>query len=391
MRHRDPSTSSDRKERRRAYGFFFAFLLCSAALVGLLTAALGEHAARQRGAYNTSRGPVHLGEPLFDEVSAILFPGYDVRGLVAGERAALFETDEFAKPTIVLGDGSWLTVSLPVGLILHLLRTEPPDVLMLGSSRGREAFRPDVFLTAARQRGHALDKALNFCISTGVPEIYELFGRQLEGLARKPRLSLLMVDDFSVDAVARKRLRVAENLRLFERLCAVHPAAPGDDWTTSIPSIHHFLPDPRREAPREIPPPRPLADLAGEYQRFEALYVRRTGQKPWLLDSPALASLRRAVRLLEQHSQRVVVLTSPLTDAELAVSVANRSFEHMRRMSDEEGVPFLQLGKEDYGLENVDFHNGRGLPGFDPRHVNPPAAVHLTERLGELLSPYLEP
>ena len=383
----------------RAYVFFYGLAGALALYVAVLDVALGPYVERQQHAYRTSRGLVDGNHPLFHEINGILFPGYDIEAVLAERDLHLYAFTKYADPTVVLADGTLTSVVVPVPLLLHLVANDPPDVLFLGSSRAREAFRPDVFVDHLQRLGGPRVRALNLAVSAALPEVHAIFAEHLVRVNRR-RFPVIVVmnDDFSMDVVERRKREArnngAESLRRrYESMLKRYlgNSEPGlRPAGATLPAVHHFLSvtDPFARPVRPALP----ADLGARYAAWEGRYVAETPPHHWRLDPPAADAFERALRDLLRIADEVVVLTSPVTDARRNIFDQEAARRVLRGICERVGATCLDHRRQDWQLDNTHyFHRAlnrqlayvRNTEGFEPTHLNPLGAVRFSTSLAE--------
>ena len=128
----------------------------------------------------------------------------DRRALVAKFRGFIELGTRFL--SLMLDDGRTIRINVPAHLPFQLAEAAVPDVLVLGSSRPREAIRPDVL--AAELPG--VQRVINASVSAAVMRTMELildrFSRVIGD--RKVEILIIAVDNFSFTAFASRRVFV---------------------------------------------------------------------------------------------------------------------------------------------------------------------------------------
>lgn len=309
----------------------------------------------------TSDGPLHRTDWRTDRLMKILFPGYHS----ALERLAppLYEESEYSIPTLRMGDGHMVRVMVPRTLPLSLLDDAPPDVLLLGTSRMREAARPDVIATRMNAR-----RVLNFSVSGASMETIELQLEEIRRLTHGWKIPLLIIgiDDVSFDNRPANADDWRSNIRDWERGRSV----TGQLKERVETLLDHF---PRLQKARWAP-----LGTAMRCDREPEAADRRDVS----LSNAQVDALKRVVDKADSIGEQVLYIVMPLTPSYYTAN--DMSYLPAARAILAERL--IERPLADWGLDTASFQGAKGVSPcyIDHHHVSPAAAEAFSVALVDL-------
>lgn len=258
----------------------------------------------------------------------------------------------------------------------------------MGSSRCREAFRADVFRETYQQTYGSDVRALNLCVSGAFPELYLTYSEYYLERGLHFKRIVLMVDDYILNGSPHFRSWMAETLQSYRDRLFLTKEPPKRKW--KFFSIHHLLQASAGAHATtqqfEIP-----EDWQARYRDWESSVPTPVDWRfdSWSLRPEGIEAYRETLANLAQVTDELVVVTSPVTSALYSRTRSTTSIPRLRKMTEEYGIPFLELTRENSGLTNRDYYYSEGADRFNLDHMNPEAAIRFTEflvnRLGRLV------
>lgn len=321
----------------------------------------------------TSEGPVAAGDPLVVRLQDILYPGY--RDILERLNPPLFESSQFTLVNVLLENGRQVAFPYQWWLPIDLAAERAPHVLVFGSSRAREAVRPDVLSRALGGK-----RVLNFGVSAATPAVMDTLFDALFARLRTPVETIVFfIDDFAfsqeyvdLDLVWKRLSRQqADKHSITARL-----TEKGREALNLLPTWRRLPGQAAKPAFASCDDPRRRAEIAGDPPSGE--------RKNWRLEAGAIETFSRLVAKAETKAARVVLIAMPTTDY------------HKRRAAGFDPVPALEAklkrpivsgALEAWGLSDDSFLGFAGEAcGFDGHHVNTAAAVEFSRALGRRLA-----
>jgi hypothetical protein len=370
----NPPAPPDRQLGQAGIAGFFAALLAVILVAGWINQAGLKNLTRQAGreVMVTSQGNLKAGHPLIERLQDVLYPGY--REVLERLDPPLFEASQFTLVNVLLDGGKQISFPYQWWLPLELAAEKPPHVLVFGSSRTREAVRPDILSQSLGGK-----RVLNLAVSAATPGVMETLFDALFARLQSPVESIVIfVDDFAfsqeyadTEQVWKGLVRQREEMR-----------RPTGQLTEKGRELLNLLPTWRR-LPVNAPKP-DFATCSDPAKRVEAMGEPPLAErKDWRLESRAVESFARLVAKAEQKAARVILIASPVTDYQKKRSPG---FDHLADLRKAIKHPILEESLEFWGL-GLDAFLGFGgeACGFDGHHMNPAAAIGFSRRLGQIL------
>jgi hypothetical protein len=347
-----------------------AFLLGLAIVLGLAIAAkqlllrhpiAGLEVGGDSDYLLTSDGPWHRTDQRTDGLMKILFPGY--HSALEELAPPLYEESEYAIPTLKMSDGHLVRVLVPRTLPLSLLAKAPPDVLLLGTSRMREAARPDVI---ARKMNFG--RVLNFSVSGASMETIELQLEEISRLVHGRKIPLLVIgiDDVSFDYRPANVDDWRSNIQDWERGRSV----TGQLKERVETLLDHF---PRLQKARWAP-----LGTATHCDREPEAADRRDVS----LSHAQVDALKRVVGKADSIGEQVLYIVMPLTPSYYTAN--DMSYLPAARAILAERL--IERPLADWGLNTASFQGAKGVSPcyIDHHHVSPAAAESFSAALVDL-------
>lgn len=338
--------------------------------------------------YFTSEGEVLKGSPLFDEINAVLCPNYEVEAILARRPGRLREVNQLATPTLLLREGRLVTVNVPINLLVSCLQEAPPELLVFGSSRAREAIRPDVLARDLRGPLGPAPRVLNLSCSGGSFTTFRDMLATMPDSRPHLRAILICADDRMVPAGQTPHAREAAS-----QFQASWRASGAVKFVAGAPTLQLLLDQRKLNVSREgvralVFPP----DLDARYADFHAAYLNNAQRGEWRAPAAHLRALAECLEVAKRRADTVIVTNSFATDAWIAVNAPwQRTYEVVREACERHGVVYLNLDRDACGFGNADFYFAKNVAQFDPVHLNPRAAVRYSELVSAKLRPLLAP
>jgi hypothetical protein len=369
----NPSTPTLRSGWSGVAGFFAA-IITILFVAGWINQAGLKNITRQAGreVMVTSEGILKAGHPLIARLQDILYPGY--REVLERLDPPLFEASQFTLVNVLLEGGKQVSLPYQWWLPIELAVEKPPHVLVFGSSRTREAVRPDIL-------SQSLDgkRVLNMAVSAATPGVMEtLFDALFTRLQYPVETIIIFVDDFAFSQ------EYADTEQLWKGLVRKREEMrrPTGKLTEKGRELLNLLPTWRRLPSHTLKPD--FAPCSDPARRAEAMGAPPAAErKEWRLEGRAVESFARLVAKAEQKAARVILIASPVTDYQKRRAPG---FDPLPQLRQTLKHPILEESLEFWGL-GLDSFLGFGgeACGFDGHHMNPAAAIGFSRRLGQIL------